>query len=212
MFPPSFLLGPNPLLPPMYSLCLSFGYLQTAAASGQRQCHSNFQPPLLCLIAGALSSFCLIARLKGLAPIMLVSGGYFLAIHVPRDWCLECWNLGAHFLAIHVPRDWHLECWNLGAHFWLSMSPGTGTLNVGIWGIHFLAIHIPRDWHLECWNLGAYYLAIHVSRDWCLEFWDLGDILSITFLVSLLLCWFNLVKLLYRKCIALYGYFWSCDA
>ncbi|KAG1822767.1 uncharacterized protein BJ212DRAFT_1296734 [Suillus subaureus] len=44
---------------------------------------------------------------------------------------LAYYHLIALLKAIHVPRDWCLQVWELGVTFRLSMSPGTGAFKLG---------------------------------------------------------------------------------
>jgi hypothetical protein len=57
-----------------------------------------------------------------------------MAIHVPRDWRLGTWDLGETFLASMSPGTGALELGIWGNFSWPSMSPGTGALELGIWG------------------------------------------------------------------------------
>ncbi|KAG2351206.1 hypothetical protein BDR07DRAFT_1386380 [Suillus spraguei] len=45
------------------------------------------------------------------------------------------------------PGTGTLNVWIWGIESWLSMSLGTGAFDFGYWGL-FLAIHVPRDWSL----------------------------------------------------------------
>ncbi|KAG2114596.1 uncharacterized protein F5147DRAFT_758751 [Suillus discolor] len=69
---------------------------------------------------------------------------------------------------------------------WLSMSPGIGALNFGIWGIFFAPAFFWRAW-LVCW--AALYMVL-VSL---LLHWFNLIINYFGFLVSLLLHWSNLI-------------------
>ncbi|KAG1900163.1 uncharacterized protein F5891DRAFT_1188855 [Suillus fuscotomentosus] len=162
------------LLTSTYSLCLSFGHLQTAAASGQRQCYSDFQSHKLDLKFFRLTFWLSMSPGTGASNFGL--WGLFFGHPYPRDWYLHLWpsmSLGT-------------GASNLGSGviFWSSMSSGTGTFTFGIWGLvcghpcpqglaplplgsggWFLAIHVPRDWRLYLWDLRVWFVAIHVPRD-----------------------------------------------
>ncbi|KAG1875744.1 hypothetical protein F4604DRAFT_710980 [Suillus subluteus] len=116
---------------------LSFGYLQTAAASGQRNHFELLIDFFTFLIFGY-------PCLQGLVPLLGI-------------WGIQSWLSMSLGTSVFDFGYW-------GIHSWLSMSPGTGTLNVGIWGIQSGLSMFPGTSTFD-FGIWGIVLAIYVPRD-----------------------------------------------